>query len=189
MADEESRPGGAEVDHRAHAVQKILRQTARHEAGHAVAVVVRGGYLEELLFVDPHFADQTAIRTGIARHRTPDEHQPFVTFAGPWAQAKWMVEHDPDVDDFDEALDFAWEWDGAEVDLDSDAARYVQRFADLAQGTDHSVDSRQWEIAWMEELEGLWPVITEVAILMLSSRVTHAMVEEVLRRQTMVPTE
>lgn len=174
----------AGADHRASAVRERLQKTAHHEAGHAVAVVLRGGELLELFFVDPDFADETVTRNGITRHRTLYEHQPFVTFAGPWAEATWMIEHDPEVDDFDEALDFAWDWWSAEDDLDSDAARYMRRFDDLAESTGYSVESRQWEIAWEGELEGVWSVICEVATLMLSGRVTHAMVEEALERQT-----
>ena len=81
-------------------------RSAHHEAGHAVAAVFRGGELRavHLGHVDWSTFDNSADRPGETHHRTRPEFQPFVTFAGPWATARWTVEHDPEVDDFDPAL-------------------------------------------------------------------------------------
>ncbi|MCG5433947.1 hypothetical protein LV457_16860 [Mycobacterium sp. MYCO198283] len=136
----------------------------------------------DLFFVDPYLTDPTVPHNGITRHRTPYQHRPFVTFAGPWAQARWMVEHDPEIDDFDEALEAAWQWYLADVEVDGDAARYESRWPDLAEATGYSIEGREWEISWEEELETLWPVICEVAGMMLGGPVTHGMVETALER-------
>ncbi|MDA2895268.1 hypothetical protein PDG61_30465 [Mycolicibacterium sp. BiH015] len=100
-----------------------------------------------------------------------------------------MIEHDADVDDIDEALDYAWEWDMADGDPECDAALYIRRFVELSERTGFSAESRLWEIAWEEELEGLWSVICEVGTSMLSGPVTHAGVEELIRRRAIAAAE
>ena len=40
---------------------------------------------------------------GGTEHRTDYTDQPFVTFAGPWAEAMWTVKNEPDMDDFNGA--------------------------------------------------------------------------------------
>ena len=72
---------------------------AHHEAGHAVAAVARGGELVDVFLGTAYWSivDSTADTPGGTVHRAAWAAQPFVTFAGPWAEARWTVENDPDV--------------------------------------------------------------------------------------------
>jgi hypothetical protein len=162
------------------------RSTARrahHEAGHVVAVVVRGGDLLEVFLgtTDWSNIDAIADTPGGTRHRSAWEAQPFVTFAGPWAEAMWYVEQDPDLDDLDDALDYAWE-----ESADGDTAKYESRLDLLnsaATGLGFGpVGGRGWEWGWREELEELWPVVCQVAALLIDGgqAVTHEVVRSLL---------
>jgi hypothetical protein len=62
-----------------------------HNAGHAVAAGAMGG---KLLWASPGVLDWTGSDAwcdiaGDTEHLTDDEHQPFVAFAGPCAEALW----------------------------------------------------------------------------------------------------
>lgn len=74
---------------------------AHHEAGHAVAVVHRGGELRSVRLgkVDWSSTGLDADEPGETHHRGRYENEPFVTFAGPWAEAMWSADNDPDIDD------------------------------------------------------------------------------------------
>src|SRR4051794_32843119 len=95
-------------------------RTAHHEAGHAVGVVLSGGHVDSIWINDadwnafPLDADLGKGGTTTYSNVRP-EMTPFIAFAGPWAEAKWELENDPDVDSLDEALEHAWE-----ENLDSD---------------------------------------------------------------------
>ena len=151
-------------------------RSAHHEAGHAVAAVFRGGELlaVHLGHVDWSTFDNSADRPGETHHRTRREVQPFVTFAGPWATARWTVEHDPEVDDFDQALELAWN-----DQYDGDGAKYRARVEKLtlaaAQLGFPSVGRYcPWEYEWTQELDLLWPAVCEVAALLIDGQpVTH----------------
>ncbi|MDH6248009.1 hypothetical protein [Mycobacterium sp. OTB74] len=150
--------------------------TAHHEAGHAVAVVVRGGELVSVALVA--WSANPAM-SGTTRHRSAQTAQPFVLFAGPWAEARWTVEHDPDVDDLAEALSYAWEnsYDG-DTDLYEDR---VAKLSDLADRLGLGARGRAWEFEWSNELDELWPVICQVAALLIDGQtVTHGCVRSLL---------
>ena len=146
---------------------------AHHEAGHAVAAVARGGYLVEIFLGEVDWTtDGGDDVPGHTRHQTKPVNAPFVTYAGPWATAKWTVENDPDVDDFDNALEYAWD-DAA----DGDALKYggaVDQLNEFAQQLGLGWVGAAWEADWHWELEELWPVICEIAALLLRGEtVTH----------------
>lgn len=169
---------GAEVSRRARSSH------AHHEAGHAVAAVARGGELVKVQLgqVDWASADLNADTPGGTYHRTEEENVPFVTFAGPWATAKWTIENDPDEDDFDEALDAAWN-NSSDGDLD----KYEQRLEMLSvtsEGIGLPLGHDQpWVPRWLDELEPLWPAICEVAALLIDGQtVTHADVRAAIDR-------
>jgi hypothetical protein len=156
---------------------------AHHEAGHAVAAVVRGGYVVEIQLgrVDWLSHEETDDEIGFVRHRTALTNQPFVTFAGPYAEAKWMVESDPDVDDLNDAIDYAWS-----NNSDGDSAKYDDFTAplrELAAELGLSPVGPAWEMQWSDELDDLWPVIVEVAAMLLRGEdVTHAQVLDAINR-------
>ena len=154
-----------------------LARTAHHEAGHAVAVVYRGGHLVKIVITeaDPTHADWDSELAGFTRHRTPVTEHPFTTFAGPWAEAMWESETDP-ATTFGEALDAAW----TNSD-DGDGAYYAELCEPVWEaarqaGLGHRVGP-DWEIDWDAELEALWPAIREVAAMLLAGEMaTHATV-------------
>jgi hypothetical protein len=155
---------------------------AHHEAGHVVAAVARGG---ELISVHLGYADWSTMELsgdipGEAHYQINWETQPFVTFAGVWAEARWTVEHDPEVDDIDDALEYAWD------NSDGDAAKYGERVKLFTAATAHlgfPVGAPVWEWDWCEELEMWWPAICEVAALLIDGKpVTHDDVDSAIAR-------
>ena len=150
---------------------------AHHEAGHAVAAVARGGFVDRvhLGHVDWSTNDASGDEPGETHHWTSPVNAPFVTFAGPWATAMWMVEHDPDVDDVDEALEYAWN-DSSDGDSEKYEAR-VDALVDAAAALGFPIGRlhHSWEYGWAEELEALWPAVCDVAALLIDGQaVTHA---------------
>jgi hypothetical protein len=181
-------------------------RTAHHEAGHAVAAVARGGWLERvhLGHVNWTAVDFSGDEPAETHHLTRSEDMPFVTFAGPWAHAMWEVDHDdtgdpatltveyPDRvadrwltdDDFSAALEYAW------LDADTDSAKYEDRISTvdgIATQLGLGPVGRAWEICWHDELCELWPAICEVAALLIDGHVTHDTVRAAVERA--VPAE
>jgi hypothetical protein len=111
---------------------------AHHEAGHAVAAVAVGSELIEVFLgtVDWSTSDNPQIHGRllmtrqihrVARvHRTDFALQPFVPFAGPWAEARWVLHNDSAVADMSEALGYAWD-----DNTDGDTEKYKKRAAAL----------------------------------------------------------
>jgi hypothetical protein len=162
---------------RAEMIARSNAATAHHEAGHAVAVVARGGRLVKVVITqaDPHHPDWDSEWAGFTRHRTPVTEHPFTTFAGPWAEAMWASENDPDTS-FNEALDDAWE-----NSADGDAAYYAELCEPVWEAARRAgLGPRvgpEWEVDWDAELEHLWPAICAVAEMLLAGEtVTHDVV-------------
>ncbi|PJE01734.1 hypothetical protein [Mycobacterium sp.] len=170
------------------AVERVSREDrsrkAHHEAGHAVAAVARGGRLisVHLGHVDWSTEDGSGDQPGETQHLTHRQNAPFVTFAGPWAQAMWTVDHDTDVDDVDEALEYAWfDNDDGDNTKYTDLTRQLEDVAGLI-GLPLA-GARPWEYGWTLELEQLWRAICEVAELLIDDRnPTHADVEAAIAR-------
>jgi hypothetical protein len=156
---------------------------AHHEAGHASAAVFAGGTLKGVWLgaTDWSTDDTSADTPGGTWHDTAWKLQPFVTFAGPWAEAMWTVEHDDDVDDIYEALEYAWE-----DNSDGDAAKYEHRVAMLngvAAQLGFSRVGCDWEVQWVDKLEPLWPAICEIAAMLIDGQpVTHEDVQAAVDR-------
>jgi len=135
---------------------------AHHEAGHAVAAVARGGRLIGVWVNDIDWTvlplDADIGKGGTATCTAAFEDQPFAYYAGPWAEAMWTCQNDPDVDDFDEALEYAWDdnTDGATAKYDERVAMLDGVAAQLglgsAQGAGHA-----WEFGRGDELKTCGP--------------------------------
>jgi hypothetical protein len=151
--------------------------TAHHEAGHAVAAVMRGGGVLVSITIDP-----TEDYLGHTQFRVKRWDAAFATFAGPWAEARSR-------------------WPGGEVDDDGCVlddyvtAAFMANPNDLSDYGDHLERERNqygghWpevihpgkrEAWWSTELEGCWPVIQAVARLLLNGEtVGHDTVEGLL---------
>jgi len=153
------------------------RITAMHEAGHAVAVCMRGGsFLRSV-----HLGD--APGTGITNYRSKPCDAPFVAWAGCWAEARlaWGALS------YDATDDEGYQWcdylTGVFLDQRDDAAAVVaEYFKELAMGP---LSPRELELAteetWHREMDPLWPVVQKVADRLLAGAgVNHELVVELL---------
>lgn len=135
---------------------RATARSAHHEAGHAVATVYRGGQLVSITLADDWHKPETIdwdSPAGNTRTRQDQSMVPFTSFAGPWAEAVWAVQFDPDEEgiEFDDILFYAYD-------------------DELGVGD----DSREWDNQWMAELEFLWPAIGTVAQWLIDGEtVTH----------------
>ena len=111
--------------------------TAYHEAGHAVAAVVSGRQL-----ISVSIGDNPSIRSRGSR-----KSRGFVSYAGPWAEGRA-------------------EWDlGPIVGLDEHVGCAVYRSSSDAAVFEREPD---WVVRrWGEELEALYPLIQQVAEMLL----------------------
>jgi len=159
---------------------RVTARIAHHEAGHAVAAVFAGGTLKDVWLgaTDWSTDDTSADTPGGTRHNTPWELQPFVTFAGPFAEAMWTLEHDDDIDDFYEPLEYAWQ-----DNSDGDAAKYESRVDELAVRFKSDSIARAWELDWLDDLERLWSAVRNIAEMLIEGQpVTHEDVQAAVDR-------
>jgi hypothetical protein len=122
---------------------RATAEHAHHEAGHAVAAVARGGVLERITLgtADYSTCDESTATDGVTQHLTHPKNVPFVTFAGPWAEAMWISQHEPDTT-LDDALDYAW------TQHHGDCAKYekrVEQLEKLAAELGFDLQVRGWE--------------------------------------------
>jgi hypothetical protein len=149
---------------------KTTARYAYHKAGHAVAALARRG---RLLWISPGIVDWTRPDgwgdiPGDTEHITNDDDQPFVIFAGVWAEAMWEC-HVEDVH-FNDAMDVAWCNGGAGHDF----AKYESRVDELCMRYGSNPIDRAWEEEWIDELELFWPAACEVAAMLVDGQsVTH----------------
>lgn len=138
--------------------------TAHHEAGHAVAALMRGGGQLRSITIEP-----TTTYLGHTGYRGKPCDTAFVTYAGPWAEARaqWVR---PTLDDEDDdgctfedyvSVAFLSNADGDGEDYrraqEAEAAQlgeFGQQFLDLT-GVRQEM--------WSGELEQSWPLIQQVA--------------------------
>jgi hypothetical protein len=135
--------------------------SAYHEAGHAVAAVLRAGGVRRVVLRDPineGLVDTGRRRMRRTRHTSARRDQPFVAFAGPYAEWRIRKERE-EADDMD-----LWDW----LDCDAD---------DHAIGDDPSDDyvlmgyrdaAADLE-AWVREIEPHWSAIDAVAAIALAN--------------------
>jgi hypothetical protein len=150
-------------------VGKTTARYVYHNAGHAVAAVAKD---RELLWVSPGVVDWTTSDgiwdiPGETEHVTDDDDEPFVTFAGPWAEAMWEC-HVEDVD-FNDAMDVAWCNGGV-----GDFPKYESFVDELCDRYGSNPSDREWEADWVKELDALWLAVCEVAAILVDLEwVTH----------------
>lgn len=153
--------------------------TAMHEAGHAVAVCMRGG--SSLRSV--HLGGVPG--TGITYHRSKSCDAPFIAWAGCWAEARLTWGDLPYDATDDEGCELCDHLTGVFLNQrDDDSAVVVEYFKELAQ-----MMGRLWcrelefatEETWHREMDRVWPVVQKVADRLLAGAgVTHELVDELL---------
>ncbi|MGO9350786.1 MAG: hypothetical protein ACLP3C_08120 [Mycobacterium sp.] len=135
-------------------LQRIRFRTAHHEAGHAVAAVMRGGVVHHLKLGDPTDAgllDAERESIGVTRQTSDSWNVPFMAFAGPWAEWRLGTETGETKD-----WDLVWDW----LDADSDNGR--DALGDYTLMDYDNLTEAQIAI-WTDELERHWPAIVAVA--------------------------
>ncbi len=139
---------------------------AFHEAGHAVAAVMRGGSSLTSVSLNEHRHG-----AGITRFRALVFDQPFVVWAGPWAEARHAWGDRPfDSEDEDGCIldDYVA---GVFLAQPGDAEGYrlaLRALSDLGVPDDAIATT---EGIWAREMEGVWPVIEAVAAALLRGEV------------------
>ena len=182
--------------------------TAHHEAGHAVATLMRGRGELVSVTIDP--TDDYLGRTSHRGNPWGDDAL-FVTFAGPWAEAyaewplhsldgedddgrafsdyladAWLAAEDGDQDIYDE---LRGEWSKPYLDeigtryegiFEHDIDHIIQFAASHGIVLPGELSDRQ-EHGWARQLESAWGVIQHVAKLLLAgATVTDAVVRELV---------
>lgn len=182
-------------------LRQMIMVTAHHEAGHAVAAVLRGGTLVSITVSDDG-------ETGFTRHRSGVFDAGFIAYAGQWAEATYgaragVLPHGMKtaVEYLEEKLRHArdeLEWgDASELGDDHDLDVVIPELDQAREFLNLSAEnipddapplmresilreaSEGGDLAllrtWGEELTEAWPVIQQVAALLVEGRtVTHA---------------
>lgn len=138
---------------------EVRSWTAHHEAGHAVATLLRGGELTSVTIVP---TDQY---WGLTTATVPIPGRTFAVHAGPWSEARfrWPFADRDNIEAFSNFMIGVWE---ENVSNDGDSERYEDaRVAEEECGAFLSFDAH--EIDWDTELEDHWSLIQQVAQLLL----------------------
>lgn len=165
--------------------------TAYHEAGHAVAALMRGGSsLLSVTLSDTHGA-------GITWHRSHVWDQAFIAYAGPWAESRhqWGDRPLDDLDDdgftFDDVVAGCLLVGGADDATAIDRGLSIEAIAaEMGGSADDPGIADQLrptaaarESVWQIELHRVWTAICEVAARLVAGQtVTSAEVDSYLRR-------
>lgn len=148
-----------------------------HELGHAVAAVLRGGWLE---FVE---VDEDGM--GLTRWSPSGERdvRAFVAWAGPYVEHLWLLEHDEDYAECAETepADAVRELlDGSDLEA-YDAA--VSELEQVAEALGLTPLSESWCRAWAYTLNDYYPVVQSLSARMGSGEViTHEVVAEAITK-------
>ena len=153
-----------------------LTVTAHHEAGHAVAAVMRGG--SSLRSIDMENAHNGHATTW---HRSKPVDAPFIAYAGPWAEARYQWPDAIPLDGLDdEGLTFDDHVAGVMLQQSEDAAAvapndaqyraFRQSVADMSANPPPHYDELVRSVegsgpydVWQRELVRAWPAIQAVA--------------------------
>jgi hypothetical protein len=157
--------------------------TAHHEAGHAVAAVLRGGVVEHIALGDPTddgLLDVDREMVGRTRHTSARDAWSFIAFAGPWAQ--WRIETERgDADDMD-----LWDW------LDTDALNQGEQLDDpfgdyalMGYDDEYGLPDASLIDAWTRDIDPQWPAIVAVAAVALAGNpVNTEVIAAIIERHT-----
>jgi hypothetical protein len=135
--------------------------TAHHEAGHAVAVLMRGA--GQLHYIDLNATDEYL---GYTHYASKPCDSAFITYAGVWAEARaqWPLA-DLDAEDDDGCTFNDYVLGAFLANIDGDAEPYRT----LMDADPLPVEfQRRREQCWDQELEREWTVIQTVAQLLLA---------------------
>lgn len=145
--------------------------TAIHEAGHAVAAVLRGGTFD-VISIEP-----TVTRDGFIRTREVAAcDYPFVIFAGPWAEARvqWPARPLDGVDDdgrtFGQYVEDALLSNASDLRVyepDTDIA-FEHLCADMFDDGPPPPVPGPRDPSWNDELETCWPTIQWAADMLMN---------------------
>jgi len=141
------------------------RIAAIHEAGHAVAACMRGGSsLRSVRLGD-------VPGTGITYHRSKPCDEPFIAWAGCWAEARLAWGDLP----YDATDDEGYEWCDHLTGVFLNQPDHIPRIDQLGPGTEN---------CWCREVDVAWPVVQTVAERLLAGAwVNHDLVVELLDRR------
>lgn len=155
---------------------------AHHEAGHAVAGCLRGSILRSIALGEVD-------GDGLTVHRGPCWDDPFVSFAGPWAEARYIWGDRPADEENEDYLVFADHLFGIFLGAGAEDWAVLQAhfdgYAGLATMLPPQVTAgdlvRLTEQVWARELQAVWPAIETVATRLLAGEeCTHARVNTLL---------
>lgn len=144
------------------------RQTAHHEAGHAVTAVARGGTFHGLT------VEGTATRHGGVHVVHPRAAREFVTFAGPWAEARYDWADRP-LDGIDEHGSTLHDYIRASLCANASDLQVYEPSINLpfeifvadGQGDDAPEVPLARDESWYAELESYWPTMQLAADMVL----------------------
>ena len=144
-----------------------LELTAHHEAGHAVATVLRRGKITSInINLDRTRGEHGETWTSAMQH-----DQSFITYAGPWAEARsqWTGANLDDVDDggctFSDRLATCFELNQYDLALyNLCVEKYDRGWNPLL--SQHDLAERAAD--WSRQFETLWPIMCQVAQLLLA---------------------
>lgn len=144
----------------------ITEIVAHHEAGHIVAAISRGGEMSDVCIELDH-----PDVLGYVDLEVKNRHQAFVTYGGPFAEARFIHAADCCTDiecgGFLAALVMAWD-----DNEHGDTAMLVRDHSDMVAalggedsdaGLGYRASIPGLEADWRRELAALWPAIAEVA--------------------------
>ena len=149
-------------------VSALRRAVAVHEAGHVVAAVVRGGSsLKSVVLSDRH-------GEGLTVYNSHVWDQPFVAFAGPWAEGRALWGQRSADDEYD-GLEL-WDYVNGVLLTQPDDAAVINNSPYVIREV-NGIPLAPQEIFWAVELERLWLVIQSIVQMLLAGEtVTDAVV-------------
>jgi len=156
---------------------------AYHEAGHAIAGCMRGSILRSITLGEED-------GSGLTVHREPAGGDSCTSYAGPWAEARFIWGDRPADEEDEDYLTLAGHLFGVFLGAGAEDWQEVsEHFAGLAElagllPPEITVDDlvRLTEQVWARELQAVWPAIETVATSLLAgAEITHASVGEAIR--------
>jgi hypothetical protein len=157
-------------------------QQAHQLGGEAIAVVIKGGIVEDIRLGNINFSidDENATIPSEIRHTTADAEHPLVWFAGIRASALWLCWYGDT--EIDAAMDGTW-FNNTGPLKDGIADKYESRVDELAERFGSTPTERAWEGMWDEQLQRFDLAVCEVAAMLINGQqVTHQDVQAAVDR-------